>query len=62
MLFALLFLWQLPHFIAIAWMYRDDYARAGYLIFPTDHEGRFLAWVASVASFALLLPVLVLPV
>jgi protoheme IX farnesyltransferase len=53
MLYALLFLWQLPHFMAIAWMYRDDYARAGYLIFPANNEGRFLAWVTSIASFAL---------
>src|SRR5437660_4884426 len=30
MLFAILFFWQLPHFFAIAWMYRDDYARAGF--------------------------------
>ncbi len=53
MLYALLFLWQLPHFMAIAWMYRDDYARGGYLIFPRNNEGRFLAGVTSVASFAL---------
>ena len=53
MLYALLFLWQLPHFMAIAWMYRDDYARAGYLIFPTNNEARFLAGVTSIASFAL---------
>jgi heme o synthase len=53
MLYALLFLWQLPHFMAIAWMYRDDYARAGYLIFPANHEDTFLAGVTSVASSAL---------
>jgi heme o synthase len=53
MLYALLFLWQLPHFMAIAWMYRDDYARAGYLIFPANNEGTFLARVTSIASFAL---------
>src|SRR6266704_2624514 len=29
-LYAMLFLWQFPHFMAIAWMYREDYARAGY--------------------------------
>jgi protoheme IX farnesyltransferase len=33
-LYAILFLWQFPHFMAIAWMYREDYARAGYLILP----------------------------
>jgi protoheme IX farnesyltransferase len=53
LLYALLFLWQLPHFMAIAWMYRDDYARAGYLIFPANSEGKFSAAVISIASFAL---------
>jgi protoheme IX farnesyltransferase len=33
-LFAILFLWQLPHFMAIAWMYRDDYAAAGFRMLP----------------------------
>jgi protoheme IX farnesyltransferase len=33
-LYAILFLWQFPHFIAIAWMYREDYDRAGYLVLP----------------------------
>jgi heme o synthase len=53
MLYALLFLWQLPHFMAIAWMYRDDYARAGYLIFPPSNERTFSAGVTSIASVAL---------
>jgi len=34
MLYGILFLWQFPHFMAIAWMYRDDYARAGYAVLP----------------------------
>jgi protoheme IX farnesyltransferase len=39
-LFAILFLWQLPHSLAIAWMYRDDYARAGFRLLPVvDPEG-----------------------
>ena len=33
-LFAMLFFWQFPHFYAIAWMYREDYARAGILMLP----------------------------
>jgi protoheme IX farnesyltransferase len=33
-LFAILFFWQLPHFYAIAWMYRDDYAKAGFAMLP----------------------------
>jgi len=35
-LFAIVFLWQLPHFFAIAWMYRDDYARAGFRMISGD--------------------------
>lgn len=33
-LFAILFFWQLPHFLAIAWIYRDEYAKAGYAMLP----------------------------
>ena len=33
-LFAILFFWQLPHFLAIAWLYREDYARAGFVMLP----------------------------
>ena len=40
-LFAVLFLWQLPHFLAIGWIYRDDYARAGFpMLTVTDADGR----------------------
>ena len=39
-LYAILFLWQFPHFMAIAWMYREDYARAGYLVLPPDGYAR----------------------
>jgi heme o synthase len=40
LLFAILFLWQFPHFHAIAWMYREDYARAGIMMLPVvDREG-----------------------
>lgn len=58
---AMLFLWQFPHFTAIAWMYRHDYSRAGYLMLPpADQEGRFMA--TQVAGFSLLLiPVSVIP-
>jgi protoheme IX farnesyltransferase len=38
-LFAILFFWQLPHFFAIAWMYRDDYARAGFEMISNDDRG-----------------------
>ena len=41
-LFAVLFLWQFPHFLAIALMYRDDYSRAGYRMLPSfDLDSRF---------------------
>jgi len=41
-LFAVLFLWQFPHFLAIALMYREDYSRAGYKMLPSfDREARF---------------------
>jgi len=41
-LFAILFLWQFPHFLAIALMYRDDYTRAGYKMLPQfDLDSRF---------------------
>jgi protoheme IX farnesyltransferase len=39
-LFAIIFLWQLPHFFAIAWMYREDYSRAGFrMISSEDRSG-----------------------
>jgi protoheme IX farnesyltransferase len=52
-LYSLLFLWQFPHFMAIAWMYREDYARAGYLLLPQEHDHTFVAWFTAVPSLAL---------
>src|SRR5262249_56362894 len=43
MLFVVIFLWQFPHFMAIAWVYRADYDRAGYLVLPRGHAGARLA-------------------
>lgn len=43
LLYAMLFLWQFPHFMAIAWMYREDYDRAGYLMLPKKSTRVF--WV-----------------
>jgi protoheme IX farnesyltransferase len=60
-LYAVLFLWQFPHFDAIAWIYREDYGRAGIRMLPVvDREGRRtfreILWTA-----ALLVPVSLLP-
>lgn len=60
-LFGILFLWQLPHFFAIAWMYRDDYEAAGYqMLAVVDKEGRRLA-VQTVVYTILLFIVAALP-
>lgn len=54
-LFGIVFLWQLPHFLAIAWIYREDYARAGFPMLPViDPDGRSTARQASVYAAALL--------
>jgi protoheme IX farnesyltransferase len=54
-LYAMVFLWQFPHFMAIAWMYRDDYARAGYLVLPHGQPAaRFMSWQAVLSSLALI--------
>ena len=56
LLFAILFLWQVPHFLAIAWLYRDDYARAGLPMLPVlDRDGSFTGRQAAIHSLALLL-------
>jgi len=53
-LYAVLFLWQFPHFMAIAWMYRENYARAGYCVLPFGERRRpFMAWQSLVPALAL---------
>jgi protoheme IX farnesyltransferase len=60
-LFAIVFLWQIPHFMAIAWMYRDDYAKAGFPMLPViDPAGRRAARQAVVYAAALI-PVSAVP-
>ena len=60
-LYAILFFWQFPHFLSIAWMYREDYARAGLLMLPqNDPQGRRAARQILVTSLALL-PISLLP-
>ena len=60
-LFGIVFLWQLPHFLAIAWMYREDYARAGLPMLPVvEPDGRSTAR-QSVLYAAALLPLSLAP-
>lgn len=61
-LFTLMFVWQLPHFLAIAWMYREDYAAGGYRVLPVvDTSGRATA-ITILITAALLLPATLWPV
>lgn len=54
-LFGIVFLWQLPHFLALAWMFREDYRRAGYPMLPVlEPDGRSTARQAVVYTAALL--------
>src|SRR5207237_6657712 len=60
-LFAILFLWQFPHFFSIAWLYRDDYAQGGIRMLPVvEPDGRSTARRILVYSLALI-PVALLP-
>ena len=61
-LFGIVFLWQFPHFMSIAWMYRDDYARARYLVLPDSPTRVRLATLQTLLPLVLLLPVSVLPI
>jgi protoheme IX farnesyltransferase len=60
-LFAIVFVWQIPHFMAIAWLYRDDFRRAGFPLLPVvNADGRSTARQAVIFS-VLLLPISLLP-
>jgi protoheme IX farnesyltransferase len=60
-LFAILFLWQFPHFYAIAWMYKDDYARAGIRMLPVvEPDGKSTARRILLYSIALI-PISLMP-
>jgi heme o synthase len=60
-LFAILFVWQFPHFFSIAWLYRDDYAKGGVKMLPVvEEDGRSTAHRILVYSVALI-PVSILP-
>jgi protoheme IX farnesyltransferase len=60
-LFAIVFLWQIPHFMAIAWMYRDDYAKAGFPMLPVIDPGGRRAGRQAVVYAAALVPVSAVP-
>ncbi len=57
LLFAVLFLWQVPHFLALAWMYRGDYARGGFRMLPADDPEGHLTGMAAVLHTAALAPI-----
>jgi len=61
LLYGIVFLWQFPHFMAIAWMYREDYSRAGYLVLPFgERRPSFMAW-QTLAPCLALIPLSLIP-
>ena len=60
-LFAILLLWQLPHFFAIAWMHREDYSRAGFRMISSDDRSGERSASQSVFFCILLLVIAGLP-
>src|SRR5262252_8015240 len=60
-LFAILFLWQFPHFLAIAWMYREDYGRAGIRMLPVVEPDGRVTGQQIIAYSLMLVPVSLLP-
>ena len=60
-LFAVIFAWQFPHFMAIAWLYREDYARAGHRMLPAVPGSDGVAGRQSVLYALALLPISLLP-
>lgn len=53
-MFAILFLWQMPHALAIAWLYREEYSRAGFVLLPSLHSYNQTAWQIILSSIVLL--------
>ncbi len=60
-LYAIVFLWQFPHFMAIAWMYRDDYDRAGYVVLPQGHARARFVTLQTLLPLLALVPLSLLP-
>lgn len=61
LVFAIMFLWQIPHFLAIAWLYREDYARAGLQMLPVVEPDGASTFRQIVATTFVLLPLGLLP-
>lgn len=60
-MFVILFLWQFPHFLAIAWMYREDYRKAGIMMLPVLEEDGKITATQIVLFTVLLVPVSLAP-
>lgn len=60
-LFAILFFWQLPHFLAIAWLYREEYAKAGYAMLPVEDPDGWRTGQQAVSHTLGLLPISLCP-
>ena len=60
-LFWIMFLWQLPHFLAIAWMYRSDYARGGFRMLSIDDRGGRATFRQATLYAVCLIPVSIIP-
>jgi len=61
-LFAILFVWQFPHFMAIAWLYREDYGRAGIRMLPVVQPDGWSTVIEAITYAVLMIPVSLLPV
>lgn len=61
-LFGIVFLWQFPHFISIAWMYREDYDRARYMVLPTGATRNRFVICQTLLPSLILLPLGVIPI
>ena len=57
LLYAIVFLWQFPHFMSIAWMYREDYDRAGYSMLPKGHARVALVSLQTMLPLVALIPI-----
>jgi protoheme IX farnesyltransferase len=61
-LFAILFVWQFPHFMAISWLYREDYGRAGIKMLPVIQPDGWSTVLEALTYAVLMIPVSLLPV